>query len=62
MLLGVGLFSAITAIITSSLVSARGPEGPDAIASLERLARLHESGALRTEEFEATKARLLARV
>jgi voltage-gated potassium channel len=62
MLLGVGLFSTITAIITSSLVSARGPAGPDPIGNLERLARLHESGSLNAEEFEATKARLLARV
>lgn len=62
MLLGVGLFSAITAIITSSLVSARAPEASDAVGSLERLARLRESGVLGPGEFEAAKARLLSRV
>ena len=30
---------------------------PDSIAELERLARLHESGALTDEEFTAAKAR-----
>ena len=32
---------------------------PDSIAELERLARLHESGALTDEEFTAAKARAL---
>jgi hypothetical protein len=32
---------------------------PDASAELERLARLHESGALTDEEFTAAKARAL---
>jgi hypothetical protein len=32
---------------------------PDAIAELERLARLHESGALTDQEFAAAKARAL---
>jgi Short C-terminal domain len=32
---------------------------PDAIAELERLARLHESGALTDEEFTAAKVRAL---
>jgi hypothetical protein len=31
----------------------------DTIAELERLARLHESGALSDEEFAATKARVI---
>jgi hypothetical protein len=32
---------------------------PDTIAELERLARLHESGALTDQEFAAAKARAL---
>jgi hypothetical protein len=32
---------------------------PDSIAELERLARLHESGALTDQEFTAAKARAL---
>lgn len=62
MLLGVGLFSTITAIITSSLVSTRVPDESDTLGRLERLARLRESGALAPEEFEAVKARLLAAI
>jgi Short C-terminal domain len=37
---------------------AAGPP-PDTIAELERLARLHESGALTDQEFTAAKARAL---
>jgi len=33
--------------------------GTDTIAELEKLARLHESGALSVEEFAAAKARVL---
>jgi hypothetical protein len=33
--------------------------GTDTIAELERLARLHESGALSEEEFAAAKSRVL---
>jgi len=60
MLLGVGLFSAITALITSSLVSARAPDASDTLGSLERLARLRDSGALEPAEFEMLKIRLLS--
>jgi hypothetical protein len=35
------------------------PPRTDTIAELERLARLHESGALSDEEFTAAKARVL---
>lgn len=35
------------------------PAPTDTIAELERLARLHESGALTDEEFAAAKARAL---
>ena len=41
--------------------SAPAPAGPapDTIAELERLSRLHESGALTDQEFTAAKARAL---
>jgi hypothetical protein len=35
------------------------PRGTAFVAELERLARLHESGALSADEFEVAKARLL---
>ncbi len=39
--------------------AAAGPPGQDRLATLERLARLRESGALSEAEFEAEKRRLL---
>jgi hypothetical protein len=36
-----------------------GPAPADSTAELERLAKLHESGALTDEEFAAAKAKLL---
>lgn len=62
MLLGVGLFSAVTAVITSSLISTPVADETDPLSRLERLARLHESGSIRADEFEAKKVQLLARV
>ena len=35
------------------------PAAPDAAAELERLAQLHQSGALTDEEFSAAKAKVL---
>jgi voltage-gated potassium channel len=61
MLLGIGLFSAVTAIITSFLVASRGPTA-DPITSLERLGILAASGTISTEEFAAKRSDLLARV
>jgi voltage-gated potassium channel len=62
MLLGIGLFGAITATITSYLMSRDSHHGPDTTLAgeLERLAALHESGALTDEEFDITKHRLIA--
>lgn len=63
MLVGIGLFGSITAIVTNTLLAAsRGSAPTSALAELERLARLHASKAISDEEFEATKGRLLARV
>lgn len=68
MLLGIGLFSAVTATITSFLV-ARGSEAPDdpapmhgaqsLVDDLERLFHLHRDGGLSEAEFAIGKARLL---
>ena len=61
MLLGIGLFGAITATITSYLLSRDSHHGPDTslAGELERLAVLHEGWALTDEEFEAAKRRIL---
>ena len=65
MLLGIGLFGAITATITSYLLTRdiheleeRGAESSLA-DELERLASLHSSGALTDDEFAAAKRRSL---
>ncbi len=63
MILGIGLFGAITAIATNTLMSSLKPE-PDGgpIADLERLSALRASAALTADEFDSAKARLLARI
>ena len=63
MLLGIGLFGAITATITSYLMSNESRHGPDAVSAgedLERLAALHSAGALTDDEFSLAKSQLLA--
>ena len=62
MLLGVGLFSAVTAIITSFMLSTRSPEQRDPIADLERLDALMRRGGITADEFAAKRVELLARV
>jgi voltage-gated potassium channel len=63
MLLGIGLFSAITATMASYLISTGRP--PDASRSghlvdeIERLASLREQGSLTDDEFAQAKRRLL---
>jgi voltage-gated potassium channel len=56
MLLGIGLFGAITATITSYLLSR---DSHSLVGELERLAALRASGALTHGEFEAAKGQLL---
>lgn len=63
MLLGIGLFSAITATATSYLISTGRPSdksrGGQFVAELERLAVLREQGSLTDDEFGLAKVRLL---
>jgi voltage-gated potassium channel len=60
MLLGISLFSAITATITSYMLeSRREAEHPSLAAELERLAQLRHDGALTEDEFSRAKARLV---
>ena len=60
MLLGIGLFSGITASVTSFLISSRNPDSP--IDMLVTLSHLRSEGVLSDAEFEAKKAQLLARI
>jgi voltage-gated potassium channel len=63
MLVGIGLFGAITAIVTNTLLAATPEKTSNvALADLERLADLRASDVISLNEFETTKARLLARV
>ena len=62
MLLGIGLFSAVTAIITSVLITDRGVARRDPIAELERLAALVGAGSITTDQFELKRIELLERV
>jgi Short C-terminal domain len=63
MLLGIGLFSAITATATSYLISTGRPHdesrGGHFVEEMERLAVLREQGSLTDEEFAEAKRRLL---
>jgi voltage-gated potassium channel len=63
MLLGIGLFGAITAIVTNTLMASTDHEGSSgALTDLERLAALRASDAISIEEFNEAKGRVLARV
>jgi voltage-gated potassium channel len=57
MILGIGLYSAITATVTSFLIS--GDRSADLAGQLERLAALHADGRLSDEEFLGAKASLI---
>jgi voltage-gated potassium channel len=65
MLLGIGLFGAITATATSYLISTAKPRdetrGGRFIDEMERLAALREQGSLSDEEFALAKRLLLGR-
>jgi voltage-gated potassium channel len=63
MLLGIGLFSAITATITSYFISQETPSrdrGDRIVERLQRLADLRRDGSLTDEEFIAAKARAIS--
>jgi voltage-gated potassium channel len=62
MLLGIGLFSAVTAIVTSYLLSDRSDSPADPITTIERLARLARDGAITAEEYVVKRTDLLSRV
>jgi voltage-gated potassium channel len=61
MLVSIGLFGAITATITSHLMTCDSHHGPapSLVGAPERLAVLHEEGALTDDEFAQAKSRLL---
>jgi voltage-gated potassium channel len=61
MLLGIGLFGAITATITSYLMSSDSRQGrePALVDELERLSVLHSTGALTDDEFSMAKRGLI---
>jgi voltage-gated potassium channel len=58
MVVGISLYSAITATITSILIAGR-PTTPDAVGQLERLSRLASDGSITPAEFERAKAVVL---
>jgi len=63
MLLGIGLFSAITATIRSSFISQETPAAFQADRLVERLQRLSElrrEGSLTEDQFAAAKSQALA--
>jgi voltage-gated potassium channel len=60
MLLGIGLFGAITATVTSYLIATGKPSTSDPVSQLRELARLRNEGIISDAEFEATKSTLLA--
>jgi voltage-gated potassium channel len=62
MLLGIGLFGAITATITSYLIATGKPSTADPLGQLRELARLHDDGIITEAEFDSTKADLLGRL
>ncbi len=65
MLLGVGLFSGVTASITSYFIAQGSRDSsavPDPVSTLERLADLRDEGSLTEDEFALAKAGVLSRI
>ena len=62
MLLGIGLFSAVTAIVTSFMLSTPSADDSDPIATIGRLAALAREGAITATEYESKRVELLARI
>jgi voltage-gated potassium channel len=58
MILGIGLYSAITAAVTSYFVT-QGAARNSMVDDLDRLTTLHAGGALTDDEFRAAKASIL---
>lgn len=61
MLLGIGLFSTITATIASYMI-ATGPQGRSPTQAIVELGELRAAGLVTDDEFDAKKADLLARL
>jgi voltage-gated potassium channel len=60
MLLGIGLFGALTAITTNTLLaSSQSSGGNDLVGQLERLAALRSASQITSAEFDVAKARVL---
>jgi voltage-gated potassium channel len=59
MLLGIGLYSAITATLTSFFLSSGDRPTDDVTSQLHRLSSLHDAGGLTDDEFAAAKSLLL---
>jgi voltage-gated potassium channel len=62
MVLGITLFAAITATITSALLTGSHDASSNAVALLAKLADLRDRGVVTPDEFEAKKSELLARM
>lgn len=64
MILGILLYSAVTAVVTSFLIrDERHPAvAADPIATIHRLAELHAAGHITTEHFETKREELLRRI
>ncbi len=60
MLLGIGLFSAVTAIVTSFLLEARSAEDP--VERIRRLGELRDAGLVTPDEFATKRQELLRRL
>jgi voltage-gated potassium channel len=58
MVLGIGLFSAITATVTSALIGG-GTTKADPVARLDRLDALHEAGRVTRPEYDTKRAEIL---
>ena len=59
MILGIALYSAIIATVTSFMMSDRGADQGVIADELERLERLHQRGSLTVDEYSAAKARII---
>jgi voltage-gated potassium channel len=62
MLLGIGLFGAITATVTSYILATGGGTGPSAANQLRDLATLRDQGIITAADFDAKKAQILDRL
>ena len=62
MFLGIGLFGAITATITSYLVATQGGSGDGPAVRLRELAALRDEGVITGDDFDSKKSDLLDRM